>query len=94
MYPDLAGPWHQLLAPGEEDTQPGAGVLLVVVVVAAAVLGVEADGPTGLLAGEGVGGDIYDVVPVCQALVGQAADTVLGGLCEAVLAGASAGAGG
>ena len=80
----LAG--HQGGAVAQEDTEPGAGgVAGVVVVVAAAVPRVVADGLAGLLAVDWVGQDVYDVLTVSEALVGQAADTVSLGLRHAVL---------
>ena len=90
----LAGVQHQLGAAGQEDTQAPGRVGHVVVVVSRAVLGVEADGPAGLLAGERVGEDLQHVVTVGVALVGQAAGAVGDTLRDAVRAGAGGEAGG
>ena len=80
----LAG--HQGRAVAQEDTEAGAGGMAgIVVVVAAAVPRVVAQGLAGLLSVERVGQDVQDVLTVSVALVGQAADTVSHGLCHAVL---------
>ena len=80
----LAG--HQGGAVGEEDTEARAGGMVgIIVIIAGAVPCVVTDGLTGLLAVQRVGQDVYDVLTVSEALVGQAADTVSLGLRHAVL---------
>ena len=80
----LAG--HQGRAVAQEDTEAGAGGMAgIVVVVAAAVPRVVAQGLAGLLRVDWVGQDVYDVLTVSVALVRQTAETLSLGLCHAVL---------